>query len=174
MQVTSNEKFLLYVLAAIIFVGGNYFGYRWLAQKQTSLQLAYAQARADQADAKVDLLESDQWTQRKQWVSAHLPAAGDEGEAHAAVLAYVKKGADDNKLNVLEQSLNGVEHAPTATRMDVSMKVKGSMQDLVKWMTAIEQPDQFYAITSFSLNADEDKKSMVCTVQISRYFKAGS
>jgi len=68
MQVTKSEKSLLWILAAIIFAGGNYFGYRWLSQKQSSLQLAYAQLKADQAEAKVDLLESDLWAQRTAWI----------------------------------------------------------------------------------------------------------
>src|SRR5208282_3336086 len=55
MQVTKSEKTLLSVLVAILFVGGNYFGYHWLAQKQSSLQLAYLQLQGDQAEAKVDL-----------------------------------------------------------------------------------------------------------------------
>jgi len=36
------------------------------------------------------------------------------------------------------------------------------------------KPDQFYAVSSFALKADQDQKSMVCTLQIARYFKEGS
>ena len=174
MRVTKSEKTLLWILAAIIFVGGNYFAYGWLAQRQSNLQLAYASLRADQAEAKVDLLESDLWAQRKAWIHDHEPAMSDEGETHAAVLAYVKKGADDNKLEVMEQSLNDVQHGAAGTCMNVSIKVKGSMQGLCKWLTDLQKPDQFYAVSSFSLKADQDQKSMVCTLQIARYFKEGS
>ena len=76
---SKNEKFLLLILIAIIFLGGNYFGYRWLAQKQSSLQLVYLQLKADQAEAKVDLLESPTWAQRQAWIHDHQPAIGDEG-----------------------------------------------------------------------------------------------
>jgi hypothetical protein len=168
---TRNEKLLLLVLVAIVFFGGNYYGYRWLAQKQSSLQLSFLQLRADQAEANVDLKESDLWAQRKAWIRDHEPDLGDEGETHAAVLAYVKKGADDNKLEVMEQNLNDVQHGVAGTRMGVSIKVKGSMESLVKWLTSLQKPDQFYAITSFSLKADQDQKSMVCSLQIARYFK---
>jgi hypothetical protein len=171
---TRNEKFLLAVLFAILFVGGNYFGYRWLAQKQTSLTLAGAQLRADQAEAKVDLQESDLWAQRKAWVGEHEPVLGDEGETKAAVLNYVVKGAHDNKLEVMEQNLNDVQQGAAGTRINVSVKVKGSMQDLCKWLTVLQKPDQFYAISTFSLKADQDQKSMLCALQIARYFKKGS
>ncbi len=172
---TKNEKFLLLILAAIVFAGGNFFGYRWLSQRQSSLQLADAQLRADQAEAKVDLRESDLWAQRKAWVRDHEQPLGDEGDAKARVLAYVVKGArDDNKLEIMAQSVNDVQHGAAGTCINVSLKVKGSMQGLCKWLTDLQKPDQFYAISSFSLKADQDQKSMVCTLQIARYFKEGS
>ncbi len=158
----------------MLFVAGNFFGYRWLAQKQSALQLKEAQLRADQAEAQVDLQQSDLWAQRKAWVNEHEPPLGDEGDAKAQVLNYVVKGAHDNKLEVTEQSLGDVQHGAAGTRINVSVKVKGSMQDLCKWLTDLQKPDQFYAISSFSLKADQDQKSMVGTLQIARYFKGGS
>jgi len=169
---TKSEKVLLAILVGILFMGGNYFGYRWLAQRQSALQLTYAGLRADQAEAKVDLLESDLWAQRAAWIGGHEPALGDEGDAKAQVLEYVLKGARDNKLEIMEQSLNDVQHGAAGTRINVSVKVKGSMESLVKWLTDLEKPDQFYAVSSFSLKADQDLKSMVCTLQIARYFKS--
>ena len=174
-QSSKNEKFLLSILAAIVFVSGNYFGYRWLSQKQSSLQLDYVQLQADQAEAKVDLLESATWAQRKAWIHDHEPPLGDEGAAKAQVLDFVEKGIRDNKLDLMDQQiLDEVEHGAGGTRINVSVKVKGSMQALVKWLTDLQQPDQFYAVSFKDLKADEDAKSMVCTLQISRYFKEGS
>jgi len=174
MRVTRNEKHLLSLLAAILFAGGNYFGYRALAQKQSSLQLDYLQLQGDQAEAKVDLQQSDLWAQRKAWIRDHEPVLGDEGGAKAQVLEYVLKGARDNKLEIMEQSLNDVQHGTAGARVNVSVKVKGSMQGLCKWLTDLQKPDQFYAVSSFTLKADQDQKSMVCTLQIARYFKEGS
>jgi Tfp pilus assembly protein PilO len=171
---TRNEKFLLVILAVVIFVGVNFFGYRWLTQKQAALTLSEKEMKADQAEAQIDLQQSDKWAQRKQWIHDHQPAMGDEGETKAAVLEYVLKGARDNKLEIQEQNLNDTQRGPAGTRINVTVKVKGSMQDMVKWLTDIEKPDQFYAVSTFSLKADQDQKSMVCSVQIARYFKEGT
>ena len=171
---TRNEKILLSVLVAILFVAGNFFGYRWLSQKQSSLQLIESQLGADQAEAQVDLQQSPLWAQRKTWVSTNEPPLGDEGDAKAQVLASVLKGARTNKLEIVDQSLNDVQRGASGTRINVTVKVKGSMQDLCKWLTDLEKPDQFYAISSLSLKADQDQKSMVCTLKIARYFKGGS
>jgi len=171
MQVTKNEKLLLWALIAVVFGIGNYIGYGWFAKKQSSLHLSYLQLQADQAEAKVDLQETDLWKQRKDWVHDHEPALGDEGDAKAQVLENVLKGARDNKLEIMNQSLNDVQRGAAGARVNVTVKVKGSMEGLCKWLTDLEKPDQFYAISSFSLQADQDQKSMVCALQVARYFK---
>jgi hypothetical protein len=176
MQVTKSEKRLLVVLAVIIFGMGNFFGYRWLTQKETALRLSSLQLESDQAQARVDLQDTDKYKQRKAWIDAHEPEMTDEGDAKAAVLDYAVKGAHTNKLDVLDQNLGDVQHGPGGARVNVTVKVKGSMQDLVKWLGDFQKPEEFYALSLFSLKADQDQKSMVCTLRIARYFKekAGS
>ena len=114
------------------------------------------------------------WAKRKVWTHDHEPTMGDEGETKAAVLADVLKGARDNKLEVQEQDLDEVTRGAGGTHVNVSVKVKGSMQDMVKWLTALENPESFFAVTKFSLKADQDQKSMVCSLKIARYFREGS
>ena len=171
---TSNERFLLGILLAIAFVGGNWFGYKWYATKQASLVSTAVDLRNEQDTATAALQETPTWTQRKAWLNEKQPVLGDEGDAKAAVLEFVQKGARANKLEILEQSLDNVEHGPGGTRVNVAVKVKGSMQDLVNWLTALEKPDDFYAISRFSLKADPDQKSLDCTLQIARYYKGGT
>ncbi len=77
MQVTKNEKILLRFLFAVAFCVGNFFGYRWLAQKQQRLDLSLATMKADQAEAKIDLQESDLWTQRKSWINSRNRSSGE-------------------------------------------------------------------------------------------------
>jgi hypothetical protein len=174
MQVTKNEKFLLLVLLAVAFFVANFLGYRWLAQKQAGLRLSYAELQADQLQAKVELQDADLWAQRQAWIHDHEPAMGDEGDAKAQVLEYTLKGARDNKLEILQQSLGDAEPGTAGTRVNVSVTVKGSMQGLANWLVDFEKPDQFYAVSTFSLKADTDQKSMDCKLEIARYFKGGS
>ncbi len=75
----------------------------------------------------------------------------------------------------MEQSLSDkVQHGSAGTRVNVAIKVKGSMEGLCQWLSDLQQPAHFYAVTLFSLKADQDQKSMVCTLQLARYFKEGS
>jgi hypothetical protein len=161
----------LCVLGALVFIGANYFGYDYLSKQQKALDVSYHTLRADQAEAKVALFETDLWKQRMAWIDANEPPLGNEGDAKAQVLEQVLKGARDNKLEIVEQSLNDVQHGAAGTQVNVTVKVKGSMQDLVKWMTSFQKPDQFFAVSTFSLRADQDQKIFLCNLQIARYFK---
>jgi hypothetical protein len=172
---TKSEKILFAAMLTIIFGGANFYGYKWLAQKQVALELAAAELRADQAEARVDLKDLDESTQRQAWIKQHEPVLGEADTAKAQVLDEVSKRARDNKLEILEQGLvEEVTHDAGGAQIGVTLKVKGSMEDLVRWLTALQKPDQFYAVSKFSLKADEDQKSMVCTLQLARYFKEGS
>jgi hypothetical protein len=171
---TRNEKLLAALLLAIIFGAGNFYGYEWLSQRQNALELKYAALHAGRIEAEVDLEKLDIWKQRQKWIQEHEPVLGDEGDAKAQVLQYVLKGARDHHLEILEQSLNDSQQGAAGTRVNVGVKVKGPMQSLCQWLADLQKPDSFYAVSQFSLKADQDQKSMVCTLQLARYFKGGS
>jgi hypothetical protein len=175
MRPTSNsERFLLALLGCVVLGGLAFFGYKALDQKQQALNLARASLKADQAEAQVDLQKKDLWMQRQAWIKAHEPAFGDEGDTRAQVLNAVVKGARDHHLEILEQTLGGVQHGPGGARVNAEVKIKGSMEGLCRWLADLQKPESFYAVGLFSLKADQDQKSMVCTLQVARYFRENS
>ena len=174
MRPRSNEKLYLAILLAILFVAANWYGYKWYAGKMAELHAKAADLQDEQDASESALSELPKWTEKMQWIKDTEPDLGSEGDAKAAVLDVVEKGATAHKLQIVEQSLNDVQHTSAGTRVNVSIKVKGSMQDLVAWLAPLEKPDTFYAVTLFSLKADADQKSFDCTLQIARYFKGGS
>ncbi|MEI9999929.1 MAG: hypothetical protein WDO13_12630 [Verrucomicrobiota bacterium] len=111
---SSKEKLLLFVLLGVVFFMVNFYGYQWLSARQTTLHKTLLRLRDDKEDALDALKESDQWAQRRTWISQRQPALGDEGDAKANTLESIKKGADANKLDVLEQSLNDSQSTSAA------------------------------------------------------------
>jgi hypothetical protein len=171
---TSSEKFLLGVLALVVVGGVVFFGGKALTQKQQALDLSLLSLKADQAEAMVDLQNQDLWAQRAAWIKQHEPPFGDEGDTRAQVLNSVVKGARDNHLEILEQNLADVQHGPGGACVNVAIKIKGTMEGLCRWLAALQKPENFYAVSMFSLKADQDQKSMVCTIQVARYFQEAS
>ena len=135
--------------------------------------MTYGQLRIDQGEALIDLQKSELWAKRKAWIEANEPTMTEEDSAKADVLS-VLKGARDHHLEILEQSFNDTQHGPSTTQINVQAKIKGPMEGLCQWLADLQKPSSFYAISHFSLKADEDQKSMVCTLQLTRYYKGGS
>jgi len=170
---TKSEKFLLGVLGCVILGGLLFFGLKALNQKQRSADLERASLRADNEEAAADLQQEQLWTKRVQWIRDHQPVAAEEGDARASVLSSVVKGARDHHLEVQEQNLGEVQHGPGGAKVQSEVRVKGSMEGLCRWLAELQKPESFYAVDLFSLKADQDQKSMVCTLHISRYFREG-
>ena len=173
---TKNEKRLLAILFLVVFAMANFYGYKWFAQKQAVLVLTEKRLRADKAEAEVDLKKQDIWAQRKAWIAEHEPPLGGaNGNAKATeVLEAIHKGVLDQHLEVMDQSLNETQQSSAGTRVNVSIKIKGPMKGICEWLADLQKPENFYAVTRFSLKVDPDQKSMVCSLQLARYFKGGS
>ena len=165
---------LLALLVLLVLVGGSITGYRWLQAAQTALDRQCSNLRTEQLEAESDLKKQDVWAARRAWLQEHEPSLGDEGSSKAQVLETVRKGALDNKLEIIDQNLDETQRGAGGARITLDLKVKGSMEGLCHWLTDLQKPGNFYAILNFSLKADQDQKSMVCSVQIARYFKEGS
>jgi hypothetical protein len=169
---TRNEKILFAVLLAVAFGTANFYGYEWIAQQQHVLDLHEAELRADQAEAEVDLQKQELWSQRKSWIEKNQPVMADEGDTKAQVLGSALKSARDQDLEILEQNLGDVSRGPGGACVNVELRVRGSTAALCRWLAGLEKPASFYAVSKISLKADQDEKSMVCSVQLARYFKA--
>ena len=169
---TRNEKALLALLLAIVFGAANFYGYEWLSQQQHTLNMHEAELRADKAEAEVDLQKQELWSKRKSWIEKNQPVLTDEGDTKAQVLESALKGARGQELEILEQNLGDVQHGPGGACVNVELKVKGSTEALCRWLAGLQKPASFYAVSQISLKADQDEKSMICSVQLARYFKA--
>jgi hypothetical protein len=170
---TNNEKILLAILGAIIFLGGNYYAYVWLSGRQADLESTCLQLQADQTEAEVDLRDRELWAQRKAWISENEPVMGEEGDTKAQILKVVSDGVSQNKLEKLDQGLGSdIEQGPAGEKVTVTIKVKGSMEGICHWLADLQKPVNFYAVTISALQADQDMKSMTCNVEIARFFKA--
>jgi hypothetical protein len=168
---TSSEKFLLGVLGLVVLGGVVFFGGKALLQKQAALDLEGASLRADNAEAQVDLQQEPLSAQRQKWIRDHEPLLGEEGDTRVTVLNFVVKGARDHHLEIQEQNMGVVQHGPAGAKVGSEVRVKGSMEALCRWLAELQKPESFYAIDLCSLKADQDMKSMVCTLHVSRYFR---
>jgi hypothetical protein len=168
---TNSERYLLCALG-LVFVGGAiFFGDKALNRREQALELQRSSLQAARVAGEVELQQMPLWTKRAQWIRDHEPVMGDEGDMRAQLLAFAVKGARDHHLEVLDQSVGDVQHGPGGAKVEAELKLKGGMESLCRWLAELQKPTSFYAVDSFSLKADNDQKSMVCSLRIARYFR---
>jgi hypothetical protein len=165
---------LAVVIVCLVVGGANFYGYQWLQQKEAALRTKVTGLKTDQLTGEIALQKLPIWQKRKGWVDQHEPSSHDEGDSKAQLLETALKGARDQHLEVVEQALGDTQASPVGSQINISLKVKGSMQDLCKWLTVLENPQSFYAVMKISLKADQDQKSMDCSLQIARFFKTAT
>jgi hypothetical protein len=168
---TRSEKFLLGILGLVAVGGGLYFGGSALLDRQLALEHQRRLLHADQLEAMVDLQAQPEGEARRSWLRAHQPVLINEGDAGAQVLSFLVKGARDHHLEVETENPGAVQHGPGGVRIGAEIKLKGGMESLCRWLAELQQPQSFYAVDFFSLQADPDQKSVICEVHISRYFQ---
>ena len=173
-RATKSEKFLLSILGLVILAGLIFFGSKMLNQRQRIADLERATLRADNAEATVELQDELRWQKRAQWIRDHEPIMGEEGDARAQMQSFLVKGARDFHLEVQDRNLGAVRHNVAGVKIQSEMRVKGTMEDICRWLANLQKPESFYAVDLFSLKADQDEKSMVCSLNISRYFQEPS
>lgn len=171
---TTSEKRLLGILGLIALGGGLFTGGKAAWHKQSALETERAELRASQAEAMIDLQTESTWAARRAWIQAHQPVLRDEVDTGAQTLDSIVKSAQDQHLEIQERNLGQMQRGPAGARIETEIKVKGSLESLCRWIAALQQPENFYAIDLFSLQADPDQKSTDCSLRIARIFREGN
>ncbi len=170
-SLTPNEKFLLGVLALVVMAIISFLGLTWITKAQADLSRHLSSLKADQAEAQVVLLESDLWKKRMAWVRDHAEPIGDPGVAGAKLLEALENAAQQNSLEIRQQSVGDLKQSPAGPYLEARLETKGSLESVVRWITAFQSATNLYAITTCSIKVDADNKSILCTLEVRKYYK---
>ncbi len=78
--------------------------------------------------------------------------------------------AKANQLEIQEQSFGEILSTPNYQAVTVRLKLSGALQNVIKWLVQIQQPELFQAITSFSLKSANDPPTVSLELEIARWY----
>jgi hypothetical protein len=168
---TSNEQFLLGVLALVAISIATIAGFSWITKQQTDANLRLASLKADKAEAEVALASQSSWEAKRNWLDTQLKPMGDPGVAQANLLQTLKDSATRNALVIQRQTLAEVQHGQAGVSVAVTMDAKGSLESVIRWINTFQSPTNLYAIESCIISMDADDKTVICTLQVRKFFK---
>lgn len=167
---TPKEKVLLTLFLALLFIVGNFIGLPALSRQQKKLQNQLVSLRGERETAEVWLKEKALWTERKAWLDANQPKLTSVGDASSSFLEMLQQSAKQNKIKIVEQKLLEPEKHPGYQAVAVRMTVNGNLESIVKWLSAIQQPQNFQAVLKFNLKMEGEAPNMRCDLDLARWY----
>lgn len=168
---TARERMLAGLVAGTVFVLLNLLLVSSFFKKQTLARVELANKTQEWNATQILYSERDLWTKRDAWLQQKQPKIGNEGSAGVQLLDYVKSIARRGDV-VLENPAIGTP-AKTATyrSVPVNIETKSSWPALIKFLQAMQQPDQFIVFETANVAIDPtDATMMRGKFRIARWF----
>jgi hypothetical protein len=167
-----NEKRLLVILAAALFLAANMLGLRAFAQ-------ARAKARASVTAAKAALSEEQAWAglagtflPAERWIDSHPMPELTPNDASAELLRQERGAAEGAGLKVLEETLSPAATTSQGSAVGVAMKVSGPFAGMVRFLFAMQTPTAWRTVDKLTLRSDAEPPNVVAELELRQLFRS--
>ena len=169
-KLTKREKRLSIILGFALFAVINFYGLSYLFDLMSEYSRDVADLRSQEHSNDVWLKERDLWLNRKQWIEATQPRIRPNQVPQSELLESVTTSAKANQLEIQEQSFGENRSTPNYQSVAVRLKLSGALQNVIKWLVQVQQPELFQAITSFSLKSASEPPTVTLELEIARWY----
>jgi hypothetical protein len=169
-KLTKSEKRLSIILIVAVFAIGNFYGLSYLFDLMSSSAHDVADLRSQERSNDIWLKERDLWLNRKKWIEASQPRIRPDQVPQSELLESVTTSAKANQLEIQEQSFGENLSTPNYQSVTVRLKLSGPLQNVIKWLVQVQQPELFQAITSFSLKSANEPPTVSLELEIARWY----
>lgn len=170
-KLTNNERRLLWLLGGLIFAIASFYGVSYLLDREADLSRNLSELESTLKSHHIWLQEKDFWLARKHWLDTKQPRVGKSEVPQSELLEALTKSAAGNQLQIQEQSFGESKTTPYYRSVAVRLKLTGSLQNVVKWLVQVQQPEAFQAVTSFSLKGAEQPPNVSLELEIARWYR---
>jgi hypothetical protein len=169
-KLTKSEKRLSVLLIVALFAMGNFYGLSYLIDLMSGNLREVSDLRNQERSNEIWLREKDLWLKRKQWIYAKQPRIQADRVPQSELLEYVTTSAKANQLEIQEQSFGEILSTPNYQSVTVRLKLSGALQNVIKWLVEVQQPELFQAITNFSLKSANEPPTVNLELEIARWY----
>jgi Tfp pilus assembly protein PilO len=158
------------ILGFAVFAMGNFYGLSYLLDLHASLSKDLADLRSEDHTNQIWLKERNLWLNRKQWIETTQPRIRSNQVPQSELLQSLTSTASADHLEIQEQSFGENKSTPSYQSVSVRLKLSGSLQDVIRWLVQIQQPELFQAVTSFSLKSANEPPSVSLELEVARWY----
>jgi hypothetical protein len=169
-RLTKGERRLLVIFGLAVFVMANFYGVSYLLDTQSALNQQLNELAGTAKTNQIWLREKQFWLTRKQWIDHQQPKVGSGQVPQSELLQAVTASAQANKLIIQEQSFAESKSTPSYQSVSVKLKLSGDLENVVKWLADLQQPEKFQAVVSFSLKSEEQPPKVNLELEVARWY----
>ena len=169
-NLTKSERRLSVILGLSVFVMLNFYGIGYLLDEHASLAQKISELEGQQRSNDLWMRERGLWLARKQWLDSRQPHVSTGAAAQSALLESLNKAAKEHALTIEEQSFGETKNTPDYRSVAVKLKLSGKLEDVVKWLVAVQQPEQFQAVTNFILKSTDAPPNVSLELEVARWY----
>jgi len=86
------------------------------------------------------------------------------------LLQSLTSSAQNHKLTIQEQSFADAKSTANYQAVAVRLKLTGTLEDVVRWLVEVQQPEKFQAVTNFSLKSQEKPPAVDLELEVARWY----
>ena len=167
---TKSEKRLSLVLGVALLVMGTFYLVSYLLDIESDLGLKIRGLEANANTDQVWLREKQFWLDRKQWIDQKQPRVAAGAVPQSELLQSLTSSAQNHKLTIQEQSFADAKSTAEYQAVAVRLKLTGTLEDVVRWLVEVQQPEKFQAVTNFSLKSQEKPPAVDLELEVARWY----
>jgi len=168
---TAKEKKLLIGLLAALFVLVNVIGLRAFLDRQRALQLGLVRLQGQQAENQAILAQRDIWAERGAWLDENQPADDiTTTDDDAKFYEFIENSAKNSGLTYQRRDAGTSPRTGPFAEVFDSSQVKGTMEQLVRWLNELQQPKAFRAIKQLTIKSGEPPE-VICDIEVARWYR---
>jgi Tfp pilus assembly protein PilO len=169
-SLTKSERRLSVVLGLAVFVMLNFYGLSYLLDEHAGLAQKIAELQGQQRSDELWLRERALWLARKEWLDSRQPHVPTGSAAQSELLEALTKAAKDHTLTIEEQSFGETKNTGDYRSVAVKLKLSGRLEDVVKWLVAVQQPERFQAVTNLVLKSTDTPPNVNLELEVARWY----
>jgi len=151
---SSREKILAIVVAAIVGIGGTLILVQSYTGQRTALTVKIASQKKQLRSMHEMLAQSGTWAQRDQWLDAKQPKLENPDTAGVQLLDSVLELARKHEVLPENPTIRTPESRPNCISVEVEIETKSPWSPLVEFLQELQAPEKFIAIESANLKID--------------------
>lgn len=168
---TSRERNLAILFGLLIFFVLNLIFLPKLKQWGASLEIEKQKLEGQQLAADSWLSQADFWESRAQWLNQHQPTFTDN-VSPATLVDALRSLAEQHGVTIEHQDLTEFPTSGDFSATGVTLRMSGSLESMIRWLYAVQQPEQFIVCSHFRCeNADNSPSQMRWTLTLARIYR---